>query len=69
MTAVPDVMTAVPDVSPPPAPPLLKLIWTDPVTRCRGRPVVDRLVHGAARDGLRMRRGCTLAEVSGPAAG
>ncbi|MFI5971908.1 Glu/Leu/Phe/Val dehydrogenase dimerization domain-containing protein [Streptomyces sp. NPDC051452] len=49
--------------------PLLSLSWTDHVTGRRGFLVVDRLVRGVASGGLRMRRGCTLAEVAGLARG
>jgi glutamate dehydrogenase (NAD(P)+) len=49
--------------------PHLQVTWTDPVTRRQGHVVIDRLVRGVASGGLRMRRGCTLAEVQGLAAG
>ncbi|MFJ2812970.1 MULTISPECIES: Glu/Leu/Phe/Val dehydrogenase dimerization domain-containing protein [unclassified Streptomyces] len=49
--------------------PLLSLTWTDHVTGRRGFLVVDRLVRGVASGGLRMREGCTLAEVTGLARG
>lgn len=49
--------------------PLLSLTWTDEVTGRQGFLVVDRLVRGVCSGGLRMRRGCTLAEVTGLARG
>lgn len=49
--------------------PLMSLVWTDHVTGHRGYLVVDRLVRGVASGGLRMRPGCTLAEVAGLARG
>ncbi|MFC0430690.1 Glu/Leu/Phe/Val dehydrogenase dimerization domain-containing protein [Kutzneria buriramensis] len=49
--------------------PFLELTWTDPVTGRRGYLVIDRLVRGVCSGGLRMREGCTLAEVRGLAAG
>ncbi|MDX3804016.1 Glu/Leu/Phe/Val dehydrogenase dimerization domain-containing protein [Streptomyces sp. AK04-3B] len=49
--------------------PLLSLTWTDDVTGRRGFLVVDRLVRGVCSGGLRMREGCTLAEVTGLARG
>lgn len=49
--------------------PLTSLVWTDHVTGRRGYLVVDRLVRGVASGGLRMRPGCTLAEVTGLARG
>ncbi|RLV50948.1 Glu/Leu/Phe/Val dehydrogenase [Nocardioides mangrovicus] len=48
---------------------LLEIAWTDPVTGRRGWVVIDRLVHGLASGGLRLREGCTLAEVRGLAQG
>ncbi|WP_214316585.1 Glu/Leu/Phe/Val dehydrogenase dimerization domain-containing protein [Nonomuraea sediminis] len=48
---------------------LLEITWTDPVTARRGYVVIDRLVRGVASGGLRMREGCTLAEVRGLARG
>ncbi len=51
------------------AAPRLQVIWTDPVTGRQGFVVIDRLVRGVASGGLRMRRGCTLEEVRGLAAG
>ncbi|WP_406864093.1 Glu/Leu/Phe/Val dehydrogenase dimerization domain-containing protein [Streptomyces sp. HUAS MG47] len=45
--------------------PLLSVDWTDHVTGRRGHLVVDRLVRGVASGGLRMRPGCTRAEVAG----
>ncbi|WP_410624801.1 Glu/Leu/Phe/Val dehydrogenase dimerization domain-containing protein [Amycolatopsis sp. cmx-8-4] len=50
-------------------PAFLEVTWTDPGTGCRGYLVIDRLVRGVASGGLRMRRGCTLAEVRGLARG
>ncbi|MER6562495.1 Glu/Leu/Phe/Val dehydrogenase dimerization domain-containing protein [Streptomyces sp. NPDC001027] len=49
--------------------PLLSLTWTDEVTGRQGFLVVDRLVRGVCSGGLRMREGCTLAEVTGLARG
>ncbi|MCX5267570.1 glutamate dehydrogenase [Streptomyces sp. NBC_00199] len=49
--------------------PVLSLTWTDDVTGRRGFLVVDRLVRGVCSGGLRMREGCTLAEVTGLARG
>ncbi|MFC8591982.1 Glu/Leu/Phe/Val dehydrogenase dimerization domain-containing protein [Streptomyces atroolivaceus] len=54
--------------SPSPAP-LISLTWTDHVTGTEGYLVVDRLVRGVSSGGLRMRKGCTLAEVAGLARG
>lgn len=54
--------------SPFPAP-LISLTWTDHVTGTEGYLVVDRLVRGVSSGGLRMRKGCTLAEVAGLARG
>ncbi|MFJ4910128.1 Glu/Leu/Phe/Val dehydrogenase dimerization domain-containing protein [Streptomyces sp. NPDC093249] len=51
------------------AAPLMSVRWTDHVTGCRGYLVVDRLVRGVASGGLRMREGCTEAEVAGLARG
>ncbi|TWP37015.1 Glu/Leu/Phe/Val dehydrogenase dimerization domain-containing protein [Leekyejoonella antrihumi] len=51
------------------AAPHLQVIWTDPVTGRQGFVVIDRLVRGVSSGGLRMRSGCTLAEVQGLAAG
>ncbi|MEV3967622.1 Glu/Leu/Phe/Val dehydrogenase dimerization domain-containing protein [Streptomyces sp. NPDC050698] len=51
------------------AAPLLSLTWTDHLTGRQGFLVVDRLVRGVASGGLRMRAGCTLAEVEGLARG
>ncbi|MFG3136995.1 Glu/Leu/Phe/Val dehydrogenase dimerization domain-containing protein [Streptomyces sp. NPDC048211] len=56
-----------PPVSPPA--PLISLTWTDHVTGRQGHLVVDRLVRGVSSGGLRMREGCTLAEVTGLARG
>ncbi|MBO1329718.1 glutamate dehydrogenase [Streptomyces sp. VRA16 Mangrove soil] len=53
----------------PPTPPLVELTWTDHVTGRKGYLVVDRLVRGVSSGGLRMRPGCTLAEVAGLARG
>ena len=50
-------------------PTFLEVTWTDPVTGCHGYLVIDRLVRGVASGGLRMRGGCTLAEVRGLATG
>ncbi|MCZ0975202.1 glutamate dehydrogenase [Streptomyces albulus] len=44
--------------------PYLQVIWTDPETTARGYLVIDRLLGGASSGGLRMRGGCTLAEVA-----
>jgi glutamate dehydrogenase (NAD(P)+) len=41
----------------------LEIVWTDEVTGRQGFLVIDALVRGAASGGLRMREGCTLAEV------
>lgn len=49
--------------------PLMSLTWTDHITGTEGYLVVDRLVRGVSSGGLRMRRGCTLAEVAGLAKG
>ncbi|MEU0126789.1 Glu/Leu/Phe/Val dehydrogenase dimerization domain-containing protein [Streptomyces sp. NPDC006289] len=49
--------------------PLISLTWTDHVTGTEGYLVVDRLVRGVSSGGLRMREGCTLAEVTGLARG
>ncbi len=51
------------------APPFLEVIWTDPLSGRRGFLVIDRLVRGVCSGGLRMRKGCTLEEVRGLAAG
>jgi glutamate dehydrogenase (NAD(P)+) len=45
-------------------PPYLSVTWHDPVTGRPGYLVIDRLIDGAAGGGLRMRDGCTLAEVA-----
>lgn len=42
---------------------LLEITWSDPVTGRQGFLVIDRLVRGVCSGGLRMRAGCTLAEV------
>ncbi|RSM89461.1 glutamate dehydrogenase [Kibdelosporangium aridum] len=49
--------------------PYLQVTWHDPVTGRPGFLVIDRLVRGVCSGGLRMRAGCTLAEVTGLAAG
>ena len=49
--------------------PYLQVTWHDPVTGRPGYLVIDRLVRGVSSGGLRMRAGCTLAEVAGLAAG
>lgn len=49
--------------------PFIEVQWTDPVTGACGYLVIDRLVRGVASGGLRMRAGCTLAEVRGLAIG
>ncbi|TFE36147.1 glutamate dehydrogenase [Streptomyces sp. ICN441] len=49
--------------------PLVSLTWTDHVTGRRGHLVIDRLVRGVCSGGLRMRPGCSLAEVAGLARG
>src|SRR6188472_77216 len=49
--------------------PFLEITWTDPVSGRKGFLVIDRLVRGVCSGGLRMREGCTLAEVRGLAAG
>jgi glutamate dehydrogenase (NAD(P)+) len=49
--------------------PYLEVTWTDPVSGRKGYLVIDRLVRGVCSGGLRMREGCTLAEVRGLAAG
>lgn len=43
--------------------PLLRTIWTDPVSGRHGFLVIDRLVGGIAGGGTRLRAGCSLAEV------
>lgn len=48
---------------------LLEMTWTDPVTSRQGWVVLDTLVRGLASGGLRLREGCTLAEVRGLAQG
>lgn len=45
--------------------PLLRVVWTDPITKVRGYCVVDRLVGGIATGGTRMRPGVDLEEVEG----
>ncbi|HEX4226151.1 MAG TPA: Glu/Leu/Phe/Val dehydrogenase dimerization domain-containing protein [Pseudonocardiaceae bacterium] len=49
--------------------PYLQLDWTDPITGRHGYLVIDRLVRGVSSGGLRMRSGCTMAEVRGLATG
>lgn len=49
--------------------PLLEVTWTDPETGTKGYVVIDTLVRGLASGGLRLRQGCTLAEVRGLARG
>jgi glutamate dehydrogenase (NAD(P)+) len=49
--------------------PLVRTVWTDPVTGKRGYFVVHSLVSGLATGGTRMRAGCTLSEVEDLAAG
>jgi glutamate dehydrogenase (NAD(P)+) len=49
--------------------PYLQVTWHDPVTGRPGFLVIDTLVRGVCSGGLRMRAGCTLAEVTGLAAG
>ncbi|MFF9012750.1 Glu/Leu/Phe/Val dehydrogenase dimerization domain-containing protein [Streptomyces sp. NPDC014870] len=49
--------------------PLISLTWSDPVTGRQGHLVIDRLVRGVCSGGLRMRAGCTAAEVAGLARG
>jgi glutamate dehydrogenase (NAD(P)+) len=44
--------------------PYLSLTWTDPGTGAEGHLVIDTLVRGVAGGGLRMRPGCTRAEVA-----
>lgn len=61
-TVLPAALPAVHD-------PLLEVTWTDPVTGCRGFVVIDLLLRGLASGGLRVRSGCTLAEVRGLAQG
>jgi glutamate dehydrogenase (NAD(P)+) len=41
----------------------VEVTWTDEVTGTKGYVVVDRLSRGVGGGGLRMREGCTLAEV------
>lgn len=49
--------------------PVVQLTWTDPVTGRHAYLVIDTLVRGLATGGLRVRAGCTLAEVTGLARG
>ncbi|MGP4017140.1 Glu/Leu/Phe/Val dehydrogenase dimerization domain-containing protein [Saccharopolyspora sp. 5N708] len=44
--------------------PLMRVLWTDPVTGRNGYLVVHSLVSGLATGGTRMRAGCTLSEVA-----
>ncbi len=44
--------------------PYLEVTWSDPVTGAPGHLVIDTLIRGIAGGGLRMRSGCSLAEVS-----
>ncbi|OKH71893.1 glutamate dehydrogenase [Mycobacterium sp. SWH-M3] len=46
-----------------------EVTWTDPIADAKGYLVIDRLVRGISSGGLRMRAGCTLAEVRGLAQG
>lgn len=48
---------------------LISLTWRDHVTGRAGYLVIDRLVRGVSSGGLRMREGCSLAEVTGLARG
>lgn len=48
---------------------LLEITWTDPTTGRKGYVVIDTLVRGLASGGLRLREGCSLAEVRGLAQG
>ena len=48
---------------------LLEITWTDPATGRKGYVVIDTLVRGLASGGLRLREGCSLAEVRGLAQG
>ncbi len=43
--------------------PYMRVTWTDPETGTKGFVVIDRLVHGIAGGGTRMRAGCTIEEV------
>ncbi|GAA4615601.1 Glu/Leu/Phe/Val dehydrogenase dimerization domain-containing protein [Saccharopolyspora hordei] len=49
--------------------PMMRVIWTDPVTGRNGYLVVHSLVSGLATGGTRMRAGCTLSEVEDLARG
>jgi glutamate dehydrogenase (NAD(P)+) len=49
--------------------PLMRIVWTDPVTGKAGYLVVHSLVAGMATGGTRMRAGCTLGEVEDLARG
>ncbi|MGH3492035.1 MAG: Glu/Leu/Phe/Val family dehydrogenase [Sciscionella sp.] len=49
--------------------PLVRTMWTDPVTGKRGYLVVHSLVSGLATGGTRMRAGCTMNEVEDLARG
>ncbi|MER8000609.1 Glu/Leu/Phe/Val dehydrogenase dimerization domain-containing protein [Streptomyces sp. NPDC095613] len=44
--------------------PFLQLTWSDEETGAQGYLVIDRLLRGVASGGLRMRPGCTPAEVT-----
>ncbi|MBW5480387.1 Glu/Leu/Phe/Val dehydrogenase dimerization domain-containing protein [Streptomyces bambusae] len=57
------------DLAAGPRTPLLHTTWRDHVTGRSGYLVIDGLVRGVASGGLRMREGCTLAEVGELAAG
>lgn len=49
--------------------PMMRVIWTDPVTGKLGYLVVHSMVSGLATGGTRMRAGCTMAEVEDLARG
>lgn len=49
--------------------PYLRIEWIDDVTEARGYLVIDKLVHGMATGGTRMRAGCTVDEVADLARG
>lgn len=54
-----------PEPSPAASPePFLKVVWADDRSEARGFVVIDRLLSGIATGGLRMRPGCSLAEVA-----
>jgi glutamate dehydrogenase (NAD(P)+) len=67
MTPVREAHT--PAVGPRSSEPLLRLMWTDPVTGAHGFLVVHTLVSGLATGGTRMRAGCTMSEVEDLARG